>query len=653
MEPDPIGLTLRRTTVRPARLHTAPGWATLWRMIHLSHARGAPCHALLGAIGLLITNLATLAPACAEVPPAETGEAQPAGVPHAITIRPSGNDALDALLRAASGLVRLRERAPTDAAGIQARIIAEPDRLRAAFESEGFWAGRARVALAGTPASAPPPTIAEIEAAPRPVAIEIRPEAGPRYMLRRVVTEGADPIPLMPGQPARADAVLDAQAAALAGWRAGGYPLARIDRQVTVDHAAQAMDVRFLAAPGPRAVGVVATVEGSEGVRPDVPQRVAAARLRQNPYSPELVAQARSDLLALGPFGSVRVEESTALDEEGRLPVTFRVQDRPFRAITASAGYETNFGATLGLGWEHRNLLGGAERLAIEAEARRLGSALDRTNARLGGTFRLPVPFGFDGALVTRLSLNRDRLDAFDRDAVEASLLYEWRVSRRWTASAGPTAEFGRTGLPGEALEPSNLVGFATVARYDSADNALDPRRGWRLNLNATPSYSLSRSEAYLSARATGSTYLDLSGNGRTIVAFRASLGSLIGTEAPNVPPAQRLYAGGGGSVRGYDYQSIGPRDRRGRPAGGASVLEGAVEFRQRIGGSLGAVAFLDTGAVGTDALAPTDALRVGAGVGLRYYTAFGPVRADIGVPLVRQPGSSGFGLYIGIGHAF
>lgn len=583
----------------------------------------------------------------------EVGEAQEAGIPHEIAILPSGNEALDGLLRAASGLVRLRERAPTDAAGIQARILAEPERLRPAFESEGFWAGRATVALAGAPPLAPPPTIAEVEAAPRPVAIQIRPDAGPRYTLRRIVTLGADPILLTPGDPARADTVLAAQSDALTRWRAAGYPLVRIERQVTVDHAARAMDVRFEVALGPRARAVAAQVEGSAGVDPEVARRVAAARLRDNPYSPELIAQARSDLLALGPFGSVRVEQGTALDAEGRLPVTFRVVDRPFRAITASAGYETNFGATLGLGWEHRNLLGGAERLTIEGEVRRLGGEADRMNARLTGTFRLPVPFGYDGALVTRLSLNRDRLDAYDRDAVEASVLYDWRLSRRWTASAGPTAEIGRTAPPGERLRPSNLVGFATGARYDGTDSTLDPRRGWRLNLAATPSYSLSRSEAYLAARATASTYLDLSGDGRSVLAFRASLGSLIGAEAQNVPPAQRLYAGGGGSVRGYDYQSIGPRDRRGRPAGGASLLEGSVEIRQRIGASLGAVAFVDTGAVGTDAFAPTDALRVGVGVGLRYYTAFGPVRADIGVPLVRQVGSSGFGLYIGIGHAF
>ncbi|MBR0654648.1 autotransporter assembly complex protein TamA [Plastoroseomonas arctica] len=620
-------------------------------MTKTSHFRAAARSAVTW-VSLLFAAMQPLS-GVAQDPAAEPASEQPAGLAHAVTVLPSGDEAVDELLRAASGLIRLRARAPTDASGLQARMLAEPDRLRLAFESEGYWAGRATVALRGAPDGAPPPTIAEVEAAPRPVNIELRPRLGPRYTIRSVVTDGADPIALAAGQPARADTVLAVQSQAQAGYRAAGYPLARIERQVTVDHAARAMDVRFLVARGPLASAVVATIEGSVGVRPEIAQRVAATRLAANPYSPELIAQTRSDLLALGPYGSIRVEEGTALDADGRFPVTFRVQDRPFRALTGSAGYETNFGATVGLGWEHRNLLGGAERLTIEAEARRLGSAFDRTNARLTGTFRLPIPFDYDGALVSRLSFNRDRLDAFDRDAVEASILYEWRLSRRWTASAGPTAEIGRTGPSEGELRPSNLVGFAMNARYDSTDSPLDPRRGIRLNLNVTPSYSISRSEAYMPTRATGSTYIDLSGNGRSVLAFRASLGSLLGADAPNVPPAQRLYAGGGGSVRGFTYQSIGPRDARDRPAGGASLLEGSVEFRQRFGASLGGVVFVDTGAVGTDAFAPTDSLRVGAGVGVRYYTAFGPVRADVAVPLVRQPGSSGYGLYIGIGHAF
>lgn len=580
-------------------------------------------------------------------------EAVPGALPYRATVVPTGVEELDTLLQAASPLIRLQERAQTDALGLAARIGAEPDRLRPAFESEGFWAGQAQVALAGSPPGSPPPTAEQLAALPTPIALEIRAQPGTRYTLRSITTEGAAPIVLRPGQPARAETVLAAETAALAAWRAEGRPLAAVERRVTVDHGAAAMDVAFLAAPGPRATFAPPSVTGTVAVNPDVAQRIAALRLRSWTYSPGLVAQARADLLALGPFGTVRAEEATALDAEGRLPVTFHVTERPFRALSATAAYETNFGLALTGAWEHRNFFGNAERLRVEAEISRLGESFDRTNARLAASYRQPFPLGFPGSLVVNTAVLRERLASYDRDAITASILYEQRLGRYWTVGAGPTGEIGRSGLPGEALRPSNLIGLATQARYDNTNSALDPTRGWRLRFDVTPSYSLSRSQAYVPVRATASTYIDFQGEGRTVLALRGSLGSLLNAEAEDVPVAQRFFAGGGGSVRGYGFQTIGPRDAQGRPRGGASIIETSVELRQRFGTNFGGVAFVDAGGVGLDPFTPTDALRVGAGVGVRYYTAFGPVRADIAMPLVRQQGSRSFGLYIGIGHAF
>jgi translocation and assembly module TamA len=147
-------------------------------------------------------------------------------------------------------------------------------------------------------------------------------------------------------------------------------------------------------------------------------------------------------------------------------------------------------------------------------------------------------------------------------------------------------------------------------------------------------------------------------GNGRSILAVRGSVGQLFGTEALDVPISQRFFAGGGGSVRGYDFQSIGPRQPGSRRStGGSSLLDGSVEWRQRFGANWGAVAFVDAGRVGGGGGSgqPSDraAWRVGAGLGARYYTAIGPVRVDFALPLVKQPSSQGYGLYIGIGHAF
>ena len=105
--------------------------------------------------------------------------------------------------------------------------------------------------------------------------------------------------------------------------------------------------------------------------------------------------------------------------------------------------------------------------------------------------------------------------------------------------------------------------------------------------------------------------------------------------------------------MRGYEYQSISPRDSAGELVGGRSLFEMSAEVRYRASDTLGYVAFLDGGAAGSNTEPPLDTLSYGAGVGLRYYTAFGPLRADIAVPLNKKEGDADFQVYISIGQAF
>jgi len=226
-------------------------------------------------------------------------------------------------------------------------------------------------------------------------------------------------------------------------------------------------------------------------------------------------------------------------------------------------------------------------------------------------------------------------------------------MSERLTLNAGPVFDFGQIGPPDGRLTPYQILGVTFGGRYDGTDSLLDPSRGWRLTGSVTPSWSIRDAAPFAPLRLTASTYWDVLGEKRGILAVRGTVGSLMGADRAEVPRHQRLYAGGGGSVRGYDYQSIGPRDERNRPSGGASLLEASLEWRQRVWGDIGAVAFVDAGSVGTGTSPSVSDLRVGAGLGVRYFTAIGPIRADVGVPLVKQRGSSGYGLYVGIGQAF
>jgi translocation and assembly module TamA len=436
--------------------------------------------------------------------------------------------------------------------------------------------------------------------------------------------------------------------------RRAGHPLAAVaGRQATVDHDRRAMDVAWRLAPGPRATFAAPEVTGQVRTNTGLLERTAARQIEGRDYSPAALERARRALVALGVFESVRAEPAAALAPGNRLPVTFRVAERPLRAVGGSLSYETNYGLGASLFWEHRNLLGGAERLRLEGEVARLADgSFSNATYRAFATLTLPELWRRDIRLTARIGAVRELLEAYDREAVLASALAERRLSDRLALQAGPQFETGRIGRYGD-LEAFTLLGFTTGLRWDGTTSLLDPTSGARASVTATPYWSLDNGVTYTRLLAIGSTYLDVTGDQRGVLALRAAIGSAVGATRDEITLDKRFYAGGGGSVRGYAFQSIGPRDAGNQPLGGASLLEGSIEWRQRISGPWGGVVFVDAGTVGVDAVPGTGTLRVGAGIGLRYLTAIGPIRVDVGVPLNPERGDAAYGLYVGIGQAF
>ena len=140
------------------------------------------------------------------------------------------------------------------------------------------------------------------------------------------------------------------------------------------------------------------------------------------------------------------------------------------------------------------------------------------------------------------------------------------------------------------------------------------------------------------------------------MLAGRIRLGSIVGAPLAAIAPSRRLYAGGGSSVRGYGYKAIGPRNDAGDPSGGRSLTEASVEARIKtgmLGGALQIVPFVDAGTVGENTLPGFDEIKLGAGVGARYLTGFGPLRLDVAVPLNRGPHDDWIAVYVGLGQAF
>ncbi|NMJ44034.1 outer membrane protein assembly factor [Roseomonas sp. JC162] len=596
---------------------------------------------------------------------AQEAAPEPPSVPYTAEVTAPDSDALAALGNAVAQTVTLRERAPTDAFGLIGRVRADLPRLQDAMRAEGYWGGSVAATIAGRPLDDPAlPALLQAATAPVPVVLTLTP--GPLYRIGRVTVtvQPPDDAPavlaavtesgLAEGEPARTATVTAAEGAMTDALRRGGHPTPRIeDREIWVDHDRRAMDITWRIATGPVATFARPTVTGEVRTNAGLLERTAARQIEGREYSPATLERGRRALVALGVFDSVRAEPATELVPGNRLPVTFHVTERPLRAIGGTISWETNYGLGISAFWEHRNLFGGAERLRLEAEATRL-TETDAPDAtyRAFATLTVPEVLGYDARLIARVGAVREFLDAYDRQAVVASALAEHSLSPRLAVQAGPTFEAGRIGRDGN-LDPYSLLGVVGGVRWDGTTSLLNPTSGQRASVTATPYWSMQDGSTFTRLLATGSTYFDVSGDGGSVLALRAAVGSVVGASFDQIILDKRFYAGGGGSVRGYTYQSIGPRDAQNRPLGGASLLELSAEWRQRISGPWAAVAFVDAGSVSEDVMPGTGTMRIGVGGGIRYNTAIGPIRVDIGMPLNPQTGDAAYALYVGIGQAF
>jgi translocation and assembly module TamA len=385
-------------------------------------------------------------------------------------------------------------------------------------------------------------------------------------------------------------------------------------------------------------------------------------------YQRSKVDDLRRAILATGLVSSVTV---TARETEapapsgsggvdpGTVAMDVTMTKAPLRTIAGLAGYSSGEGFRVEGSWEHRNLFPPEGMLRVRGVA--------GTQEQLAGvTFRRNNVWGRDRTLSLDLYAQTVDRKAYDARTVsflafferQSTLLYQ----KRWTYGIGLEAvatgerEGSVDGIQGPRT--TFFIG-ALPARvgYDASNDLLDPTRGFRLGLRVSPEYSVinkGASGTYIKAQADASYYQPVSE--RIVLAARARLGTITGAEIGQIAPSRRFYAGGGGSVRGYGYQRIGPRNRLGDPTGGRSLSELSVEARVRtglLGGNVAVVPFVDAGAVDETTTPTLSDLRLGAGVGLRYYTNFGPLRIDVGTPLNPREGDSRIGVYVALGQAF
>ncbi len=610
--------------------------------------------------------------------------------PYRVDIASVGDGGMDATVKATSDLLALRTTAPVSPFGLIARARSDVDRLTTALESFGYYQCTVVVKINGTALSNP--GLAEtLTALPKgsEAHVAISFTLGPQYHLGSIDIDGDLPegvqstLGLTSGQPALASAVLAGGARLQTALQERGYAFAKVDPPVAYESAtAPVLDLRFHVVVGSKAnVGAV-RFEGLKRVH----EALLRARLRLHTgdaYSPSAIERARNDLLALGVFSQVSLQIGTALDDTGGVPVTFKVHERARHAIALGAAYSSDLGGSVTVSWTDRNVFGNAEQLTVKASANDLGGS-DTTGLgyNTSATY-LMQDFGRrDQSMQFSVGALKQSLQAYDQTARTSGVTLSRKISSYWTASVGGTTTDEQV-VQNQVTYNYTLFALPLNVSFDSTQLASpldDPRRGIRASLTLTPTLALGHPNAtFVISQLKTSGYFDLDhllpiDPGRTVLAASALAGLAQGAGETSLPPDQRFYAGGSGTIRGYAYQSVGPKFPEGPdkdlPIGGTAIEAGGLELRQRFGANFGAAVFVDAGRVSANlravpgevhagVAAIPDGLRIGAGIGMRYYTPIGPIRLDVAVPVNsiasdRQvPGYGAFQVYIGLGQAF
>ncbi len=494
---------------------------------------------------------------------------------------------------------------------------------------------------------------------------------GPQYTLAAIdlgdIAQAADAaklraaFKLASGDPVNSDRIVAERLHLDTALGENGYAFAKVgEPALTIDHEPRTGDLAIPVETGGRyAFGRIASA---------MPKFLSGHHLEEiarfepgDLYKRSLVDDLRQAVLATGLVSTVTVKTREAAapvaGRPGTVDIDVDLVKAPLRTIAGLVGYSTGEGVRLEGSWEHRNLFPPEGMLRVRGVV--------GTREQLAGvTFRRNNFWGRDQVLTADLYAQTRDTDAYNARTAsfiasferQTTLLFQkpfvWSVGLEAVATSEKQDSAGKA-----APRTTYFIGALPLsAQFDDSDSLLDPKKGFRVGLRLSPELSVqdgTRSK-YVKAQFDASGYFPVAG--KVVLAARTRLGTIQGADLAAIAPSRRFYAGGGGSVRGYGFQAVGPRDATNNPTGGRSLAEFSLEARVRtglVGGAVSVVPFVDAGTVGTGATPSLSDVQIGAGVGLRYDTNFGPIRIDLGTPLNRRKGDSPVGVYIALGQAF
>lgn len=563
----------------------------------------------------------------------------------------SGNTALRDDLRQASLVVTTiaENGSPQD---VIAAARADYRRMITALYAAGYYAGSISIRVDGIEAS----TLAALDAPDAIGTVEIVVTPGPKFVFGQASVAPLAETTALPegfrtGAPALSGQISDAAAAAINGWREEGHALAAINsQQITARHTDQTLNVALSVAAGPVLRFAPLDVEGNTGVRTERILNIAG--LGSGVFNPEDLDKATQRLLRTGAFSGVRMIEAETPNADGTLSVTAQIVERAPRRLGYGAEYSTVDGLTLSGFWLHRSFLGGAEQFRLGAEISGIDGSTGGIDYETTIDFAYPRPFSIDTELNANLTLSHEDEPSYNLDQFTGEVSFERLIGDDVTIGAG--LGFARALYEdGNGKRDYTLLTAPIMGEMDRRDVALDPTQGFYALAEVTPFIGFGDVGSGGYAIADGRIYRSFGTTKAFTFAARGQIGSLLGVDIDTAPGDFLFFSGGGDSVRGQAYQSLGVEDG-GVTTGGLSFAAISLEGRYDLNDTVGMVGFYDIGFVGETALPFEDgAYHDGIGVGLRYSTGIGPIRVDVATPATGADAFDSYSLYIGIGQSF
>lgn len=342
------------------------------------------------------------------------------------------------------------------------------------------------------------------------------------------------------------------------------------------------------------------------------------------PYDGQLVEELYDALLGTGYFASVDLRTRPGTLPDTTVPVDIALTPALRRVYTTGVGYGTDVGPKFRAGYTDRRV----NERGHQFEA---GLNLSEVLSQFSTSYRFPRR----DPRVEWLSVDAGYQDK-NTDTSESEI---WRLGVRethrrrhgWLETRFIDFSLERFTVAGDTQrEFLPIPGISWSHRTPALSVLMRPERGHSVQLRLSGSADWLGSETqFLQADLFGKLILPLWEGGRLLM--RGEIGATAKDDFTRLPASVRYFAGGDSSVRGYDYEALGPSDASGAIVGGSHKLVGSLELDQRVHRNWSVAAFIDSG----NAFDEFSQLRwkTGAGVGLRWYSPLGPIRLDFAVP--------------------